>query len=101
MINVIASVKVKSGKASEFIEMFKSQAVNVRKEKGCIDYFPAVDVKTDFPPQVRDEDVVTIIERWESMDALMNHLATPALRQQQENEKHLVEDVVVKVLQEA
>ena len=101
MINVIGTVKVKSGKASEFIEMFKAQAVKVKKEKGCIDYFPAVDVKTDFPPQVCDENIVTIIERWESLEALKDHLAGMDMRQQQEKEKDIVEEVVIKVLQEA
>ena len=96
MINVIGLVKVKNGKASEFIRMFKAQA-----EKGCIDYFPAMDIKTDFPPQVYDENVVTIIERWESMDALNDHLAGMDMQQQQEKEKDIVEEIIIKIVQEA
>ncbi|MBN2039703.1 MAG: antibiotic biosynthesis monooxygenase [Spirochaetes bacterium] len=101
MINVIASVKVKNGKKSEYIEGFKLFAEKVIKENGCIEYYPAVDMKTDFPVQSRDENVVTIIEKWESMESLMTHLATPEMQQQQEKEKDMVEGAEIKILQEA
>ena len=101
MINVLASVRVKRGKLSEFLEMVKSNVPRVKKEKGCIEYFPAVDIQADLPPQTLDADVVTIIEKWESLDALRDHLASPNMRDQQEREKDIVEEVGIKVLQEA
>ena len=101
MINVIATVKVKNGKVTEFIQNFKSFAENVRKEKGCMEYYPAVDAKTDFPVQDRDENSVTIIEKWASMEDLMTHLATPEMQAQQEKEKDMVEGAAIKILQEA
>lgn len=100
MINVIASVRVKAGKRSEFLEIFMSNIPHVRKEKGCIEYFPTVDVDTGMAPQVKDENVVTIIEKWESMEALGNHLRTPHMLEYREKVKDIVEDLSFKVLRE-
>lgn len=35
MIHVVASVRVKPGKRPVFLEIFKVNAVTVRKEEGC------------------------------------------------------------------
>ena len=101
MINVIASIRVKPGRLSEFLEIFKSNVPNVREERGCIEYFPSVDIDADLPPQIRDENVVTIIEKWESLEALRDHLNTPHMLAYREKVKDIVEDVSLKVLQEA
>lgn len=101
MINVIASIRVKPGRLPEFLEIFKSNVPNVKEEKGCIEYFPAIDIDADLPPQVLDENVVTIIEKWEGLEALCDHLNAPHMRAYKEKVKDIVEDVSVKVLQEA
>ena len=101
MINVIASIRVKAGKRSEFIEAFKANVPNVRKEKGCIEYLPTVDIDADLPPQVLDENVVTIIEKWESPEALRAHLVAPHMLAYKEKVQDIVEGLSVKVLQEA
>jgi quinol monooxygenase YgiN len=102
MISVIASVQVKPGKKQEFLKSFKEFAVKVRKEKGCIFYFPAVDVKTDMPVQNTDDNRVTILERWESMEALNGHLASPDMQERMKEEADMVEgEADVKILQEA
>ena len=101
MIHVIASVRVKPGKVSEFMEVFKANVPDVRNEKGCIDYIPTLDVKTGLPPQVLDENVVNILEKWESVGALMAHLKTPHMIAYREKVKDLVLDLSLKVLEEA
>ena len=101
MINVIASIRVKPGMLSEFLEIFKSNVPSVREEMGCIEYFPAVDIDADLPPQSLDENVVTIIEKWESLQALRDHLNAPHMLAYREKVNDIVEDVSVKVLQEA
>jgi quinol monooxygenase YgiN len=101
MINVIASIRVKAGRLSEFLEIFKSNVPNVREERGCIEYFPAVDIDADLPPQSLDENVVTIIEKWESLEALHDHLKAPHMLAYREKVKDIVEDLSVKVLTEA
>ncbi len=101
MINVIASIRVKTEKFSEFLEIFKSNVPSVRDENGCIEYFPAVDIDADLPPQSLDENVVTIIEKWENLEALRDHLNAPHMLAYKEKVKDIVEGVSIKVLQEA
>jgi quinol monooxygenase YgiN len=102
MVHVIASVRVKPGMRGQFIELFKSTALLVRKEKGCIQYIPAVDIESGLPPQVLDANIVTIIEIWESLEALRNHLVTPHMADFFQKRKPMVEGgSVLKVLQEA
>ena len=101
MINVIASIHVKAGKVSEFLEIFKSNVQRVTEERGCIEYFPAVDIDADLPPQSLDENVVTVIEKWESLEALRVHLIAPHMLAYREKVKDVVENISLKVLKEA
>ena len=101
MIYVIASIHVKKGRLQDFIEVFKSNVPNVREESGCIQYFPTVDINADLPPQILDENVVTVIEYWDSLDALSDHLAGPHMSAYREKVKGIVENTSIKVLQEA
>ena len=101
MIQVVASVRLKPGKFSKYLEAFKSFAAGVRKEKGCIEYFPAVDIDIDSPAQSLDENVVTIIEKWESLQALSDHLNTPQFKANMEKERDMIEEMSIKVLEEA
>jgi len=101
MINVIASIRVKAGKVSSFLEIFKSNVPNVKKERGCIDYFSAVDIETGLPTQSLDENIVTILEKWENLEALHSHLKAPHMLAYRERVKDLVESVSLKVLKQA
>ena len=101
MIHVIASIQVKPGSRSEFIEIFKSNVPHVKAEEGCIDYAPTVDIDANIPPQILDENIVTIIEKWESLEALKVHLTAPHMLSYREKVKDIVENISIKVLQEA
>ena len=101
MISVIASIKVKPEHISEFIEIFKANVPNVLAEDGCLEYLPTVDINADLPPQALDENVVTIIEKWESLDALRTHLAAPHMKAYKEKTADMTDGVSLKVLQEA
>jgi len=101
MIHVIASVRVKPGKRQELLDLFKVNLPKVKEEKGCIQYFPAVDVVTGLPPQSLDQNMVTVIETWESVEALKDHLGTPHMAAFFEKERPLVEGSTIKILQEA
>jgi quinol monooxygenase YgiN len=101
MINVIASIHIKEGRLSELIEIFKSNIPNVLEEKGCIEYVPTIDVPTDLPSQVLNNNVVTIIEKWGSLEELPAHLSTPHMLAYKEKVKDLVDTVSLKVLGEA
>lgn len=100
MINVIASIQTKKGQLSEFIEIFKSNIPKVLEEKGCIEYVPTIDVPTGLPPQELNPNVVTIIEKWDSVDDLMAHLSAPHMLEYKEKTKDLVDKMYVKVLKE-
>ena len=101
MINVIASVHIKEGRLSEFIDIFKSNTPLVLEEKGCVEYVPTIDVPTGLPPQELNNNVVTIIEKWGSLEDLQAHLLTPHMLAYKEKVKDLVDKVSLKVLGEA
>jgi quinol monooxygenase YgiN len=100
MINVIASIQIKEGQLSNFVEIFKSNIPKVLEEKGCIAYAPTIDVPTGLPVQELNSDVVTIIEKWNGLEDLMAHLSSPHMIVYREKTKTLVEKMSVKVLEE-
>ena len=101
MVCLIATVHVKPGRRDEFLEAFKSNLPAVVTEKGCIEYFPTVDAPADLPPQQLDENAVTILEKWESLGALSDHLAAPHMAAYRERVKDIVVGLELKVLREA
>ena len=101
MINVIASIRIKEGHVSEFLEIFKANVPNVIKEYGCIEYCPTIDIDADLPPQNLDGNVVTIIEKWETLDALRDHIKAAHMLVYKEKVKDLVDGMSLKVLKEA
>ena len=78
MIHVIAALTTAPGKRDQLIAAFKELAPKVHAEAGCIEYGTAVDVATPIGAQetLRD-DVLMVVEKWESVAALEAHLAAP------------------------
>jgi len=101
MIHVIASIHIKEGQLSEFMEIFKSNIPNVIEEKGCMQYIPTIDVPTGLRSQELNDNVVTIIEQWESLEDLQAHLSAPHMLAYSKRVKDIVEKVSLKVLSEA
>ncbi len=101
MINVIASIHINEGRLTEFVKIFKSNIPNVLEEKGCIEYVPNIDLPTGLPPQELNNNVVTIIEKWSSIEDLQAHLSAPHMLAYKEKVKDLVDKVSLKVLREA
>ena len=101
MITVLASIYVKPGEKEKFLDIFKANVPAVCAEKGCVSYVPMVDVDTQLPPQEMDDNVVTIVEQWESIEALKAHLAAPHMLKYKDNVKNIVEKVTLKVLENA
>ena len=98
MIHVIASIRVRGGQRSAFLEIFKANVPNVREEKGCIAYFPTVDIDADLAPQSLDETIVTIIETWENVAALRDHLNAPHMLSYKEKVKDTKCNIRIKQL---
>jgi quinol monooxygenase YgiN len=60
----------------------------------------AMDFDSGLPPQVFDKDVVTILEKWEDIEALRSHLAAPRIAAYFEKDKGLTEGSSIKILEE-
>jgi len=99
MIHVIASIKVKEDSLDAFIDVFKANVPHVLKESGCLGYEPVKDLPTGLSIQETDPAVITIIEKWESPEALKAHLATPHMVEYQKKTKDMVAGVSVKILE--
>jgi quinol monooxygenase YgiN len=78
MIHVIATIALREGTRAAFLAEFRRLVPLVRAEEGCLDYGPAVDVASGLSAQVPERPhVVTVVEKWENLDALKKHLQAP------------------------
>lgn len=93
MIHVIATIEVNAGKRDQFVAEFQKNVPAVKAEAGCLEYGPAVDLPTELAAQVPlRPDVVTVVEKWESLAALKAHLSAPHML----SFRARVKDMVVK-----
>lgn len=102
MIHVIATIEIADGKRDGFLEAFRLLVPKVLEEQGCIEYGPTVDVDSGIPVQIATrENVATIIEKWESLDALHAHLKAPHMDAYREQVQNIVVGMSLQVLQPA
>ena len=102
MIFVIATIEVKPGKRDAFLAEFCKNMPNVHAEKGYIEYGPTVDVATEMKAQIPlRENVVTIMEKWESLEALMAHAAAPHMAEYRAKVKDIVVGTSLQILRPA
>ena len=101
MVCVLASIELHEGQRAAFLEIFTANVPKVRQESGCLEYFPAVDLDSGLPVQRLEENMVTVVEKWQSLDALRAHLAAPHMLEYKDKVKTLVKAISLKVLQEA
>jgi len=100
MIFVIATIEVKPGKRDAVLAEFRRNLPNVRAEKGCLEYGAATDLSSGIAAQIplRD-DVMTVVEKWESLEALKAHLAAPHMAEYRSRVKDLVVKSSLQILQ--
>ncbi|MDB5306498.1 MAG: antibiotic biosynthesis monooxygenase [Gemmataceae bacterium] len=99
MIHVIATIELAPGTRERFLEEFRKLYAPVRAEAGCIEYGAAVDEPTSSPAQVlAGEDVVVVVEKWESVEALAAHTAAPHMAEYRPRVKDFVRGVRLQVL---
>jgi quinol monooxygenase YgiN len=101
MVRVVASSYVKDGQLDRFIEIFKSNVPNVLKEEGCIEYVPTIDLPAGLLLQELNNNLVTVIEKWRSLEELQAHLSSPHMLAYRKAVKDLVEKVSLRILTEA
>ena len=100
MIHVIATIEVVDGKRDALLAEFHRLVPEVRAEVGCIEYGPAVDVASGMAAQPPARpNVVTVIEKWDSLDALHAHSRAPHMAGYRERVKEYVVKVTLQVLQ--
>ena len=99
MVHVIATISTTSGSLAQFLEEFHRIVPLVRAETGCIEYGPTIDVETNIAglPAVRG-NVVTVVEKWDSVEALDAHLKAPHMLRYREAVKDMVASVDIRVL---
>lgn len=98
MLHVIATIELEPGRRDEFLTHFLWVAPQVRQEEGCLEYAPTVDSGTTFAaqPPLRD-DVVVVVEKWESLAHLQAHMATRHMAEYRERVTGLVRAVTLHV----
>ena len=99
MIHVIATIDLKPNSRKAYLPVLHKNVANVKAEEGCLAYEPAVDIDSGLPAQgmVR-ENVVTIVEAWESLEHLVAHLKTPHMAAYRNAVADYVENVSVQIM---
>jgi quinol monooxygenase YgiN len=99
MIHVIASIELKPNCRQDYLAVLKNNVPNVKAEEGNLAYEPVVDIDCGLPIQkaVR-ENVVTIMEAWESVEHLDAHLKTPHMKSYRDAVADYVESVSVQIM---
>ena len=100
MIHVIATIEVAEGKRDAVLAEFQRLVPLVRAEAGCLEYGPTIDVATNIAAQIPvRRDVVTVVEKWASLEALGAHLQAPHMVEYRGRVKDLVRGVKLQILQ--
>jgi quinol monooxygenase YgiN len=102
MIHVIATVETAPGRREDFLAAFAELVPDVGAESGCLEYGPAIDLATSIADQpALRENIVTVIEKWESVEALRKHLEAPHMVRYRRTVKDVVLGVSIRVLEPA
>ena len=101
MIHVLASITVKVSERDAFLEIFKANVPKVLEEEGCLEYAATVDFQTEVHIQETNANVVTVVEKWETFSHLEAHFTAPHMLEYKAKVEGMVEDVSLKILEDA
>ncbi len=76
MIHVLAIITTKPGKRDEVLAAFRANMAAVHAEAGCIEYGPVIDAEGGAGAKFGADGFV-VVEKWESLDHLKAHAASP------------------------
>lgn len=100
MIIVIATIELAAGRRDDFLDAFGRLVPTVRDEAGCLEYGPTIDAVTDISAQQTPrENVVTVVEKWESVSALKAHLTAPHMAEYRTTVQDLVVGMTLQILE--
>lgn len=78
MIHVLAIITAKPGMREAILTEFRANMPAVHAEAGCIEYGPAIDAEGAGAIQTQlGPDGFIVVEKWESLEALKAHGASP------------------------
>ena len=102
MIHVVAIITAKPGMRAQILEAFHANMPAVHAEQGCIEYGPAIDAEGVGSFQTKfGADTFVVIEKWESLDALKAHGASPHMAAYAAKTRDMIASRVIHVLQPA
>jgi quinol monooxygenase YgiN len=101
MIHVIATIETAKGRRDDFLAAFNELVPDVLAEDGCIEYGPTIDVATALSNDPVRENAVTVVEKWEGVDALHAHLKAPHMVRYRDRVKDIVVSISIRVLEPA
>lgn len=101
-VNVVAMITTKPGKRDEVLAAFKANVPAVHAEKGCIEYNAVIDMDGvgGFQTEL-GENSFAVIEKWESMDALMAHAASDHMKAYGAKTKDMLDSRTIHILKSA
>lgn len=98
MIHVIATISLNPGTRDAFLDVFRWLTPLVRAEEGCLEYGATIDVPTTIAVQEGPrEDVVTVVEKWDTVEALYAHSQAPHMTEYRGKVKDYVVGVKLQV----
>ena len=102
MIHVIATIELKPDCRDDYLKILRENVPKVKAEDGCLAYEPAIDIESGLPigNEIR-ENVVTIIEAWQTLKALHAHLKTEHMAAYRDAVQNYVAGLNVQVLEPA
>jgi quinol monooxygenase YgiN len=102
MIHVLATIQTTASDRDKLIAAFEKLRPQVLAEPGCFEYVTAIDLATPLDAQspLRD-DVVMMIEKWESLKHLEDHLAAPHMDAFREANSGIIKGLTLQVLSPA
>lgn len=99
MIYVIATIDLAPGTREAFLVEFRKNQPLVLAEAGCIAYAPAIDSETDMAIQFKTgPDRLTVMEQWDSVEALKAHSVAPHMKTNRLAVKDYVRGMELRVL---
>jgi len=99
-MHILVTMIVKEGRMQEFLAVCEELRPLVLKENGCQAYEYTREIPSPLGIQEPIEtNRITLIERWESFDALKAHMETPHMKAAGLKMKDLRSSVVARVLE--
>lgn len=100
MLHILVTMMIKEGRMKEFLSICEELRPLVLREKGCLAYDYARETNSPLGIQEPIEaNRITLLERWESLDALKAHMETPHMKAAAPRMKDLRSSVSARVLE--